>query len=161
MSKSEKEKEKESRDKKESKRKKEYTSKEEEEQECFVQQEFVFLNIAQRCDGTTIIHFEDFTDNHNKVLIDLVSFTPQPCTLTVIIETRDGKTIERSIPVDPFFTQAERVFQVENVCRISVRCAGGTPASICRGNVFLTKTFCICCPGDEDNKKKKHCDHCG
>ena len=130
-------------------------------QQCFVQQDSSSFNITQRCDATTVTYFEDFTDNHNKALINVSSNTIQPCTLTIIIETRDGKTIERSIPVDPAIRFSQRVFQVENVCRISVRCAGGTPASVCSGSISVLKTFCICCPGDEDKKNKKHCDHCG
>ncbi|QUW22016.1 hypothetical protein JSQ81_00005 [Sporosarcina sp. Marseille-Q4063] len=71
--KKEREREKESRDKKEKdkERKKEYTSKEEEEQQCFVQQDFPSFNVLQRCDGTTVTYFEDFTDNHNKALIQV------------------------------------------------------------------------------------------
>ncbi|QUW22015.1 hypothetical protein JSQ81_19985 [Sporosarcina sp. Marseille-Q4063] len=130
-------------------------------QQCFVQQDFPSFNVLQRCDGTTVTYFEDFTDNHNKALIQVFSTTQQSCTLTVIIDTRDGKTIERSIPVDPAFGQAERIFQVEDVCRVSFRCAGGLPTSLCTGFVQMTKTFCICCPGDEENKEKKHCGHCG
>src|SRR5688572_29283703 len=66
---------------------------------CFIDQHFSnFFNI-QSCNGSDQVVFEDLTDNHNKTLIIAQSFTSGPCTVILIIETRDDcRPIERILP---------------------------------------------------------------
>lgn len=145
------------------------------EDQCFVATHTTFMPIVQQCDNTPVTYFEDFTDNHNKTIIRVENLEllgvplasenaappqyPVSALVTVIIDTRDGKTIERAIPINPGFT-AERTFQVEDFCRVSVRCeCGGVGLTFVEFDLDIDKTFCICCPNEKDDKR--HCDRCG
>lgn len=131
------------------------------------------VNFKQQCDGRTVTYFEDFTHNHNKILIYFEAvalsvngggvcadtFSSQgpssplpPVTVTVIIDTRDGKTFERTVPFVnflPFLSGGVATFQAEDVCRVSLRCdSGGSGTTILCGFFDFVKTFCICCHED-------------
>lgn len=143
--------------------------------QCFIETHSAYVYNEQICDGRTLTYFEDFTKNHNKAMIEVDIENADPgCMVTAIIETRDGKTIERPIPLDSY-GDGERAFQVEDVCRVSLRgeshnlCAPPVPASDSNNSyqplstfeawVDIEKTFCICCPNDKEDKH--HCDRCG
>lgn len=144
-------------------------------EQCFIETHIADnLDFKQQCDGSTVTYFEDFTKNHNKTLIyfEAVAFSFNgggigtestyngatsplpPIMATVIIETRDGKTIERPIRfvnVLPYLSVAVRTFQAENVCRVSLRCdCGGVGTTTICGFFDIVKTFCICCPDGKD-----------
>ncbi len=131
-------------------------AKKEVKDKCFIDFHSTFLDVTQPCNGTTVVYYQDTTDNHNKASIIIENFSE--CTLIAIIETRDGKSFE--IPVTAFQGQfglfGERGITVENLLRVSVRCEGGGPEAICQGSIDIDRTFCICCPGHKS--KKYSCD---
>ncbi|MBU8907651.1 hypothetical protein [Desertibacillus haloalkaliphilus] len=113
---------------------------------CSIASHNAIPTVEQPCDGTERTYFEDFTENHNKVSLHVVSSTPPPCTMFLFIETDEDPTPE-PIPVlvhEPIgFGEISIV--AENVRRIAVRCEGDETA-LCTGFIFFEKTFCICCP---------------
>jgi CRISPR/Cas system CSM-associated protein Csm3 (group 7 of RAMP superfamily) len=117
---------------------------------CFVQNHNTNQFFAQPCNGSTQVIFEDFTDNHNKTLIEAASFNSAPCTAIIIIETRNRVTIERILPPLTQNALTEVSFQVEDLRRISIRCQGD-PTGTCVVNVGIQKSFCICCPEDPNS----------
>lgn len=140
--------------------------------QCFIETHFAEVFNEQQC-GREVTYFEDFTDNHNKALIQIDIENAQCNMVTAIIETRDGRKIERPIPL--FEGEGERAFQVEDVCRVALR---GENSPVWHGaqapaeyppspqtfeaDVNVTKTFCICCPNDNHGKHENHsCDRCG
>ncbi len=129
--------------------------------QCFVETHYADIDNVQQC-GTEVTYFEDFTDNHNKALIQIAIENAQCSMVTAIIETRNGRKIERPIPL--FEGAGERAFQVEDVCRVSLRgeASAQQPPQTFEANVEVTKTFCICCPDDNHGKHENHsCDRCG
>jgi hypothetical protein len=79
--------------------------------------------------------FEDFTDNHNKAVV--VAHT-EDNPLTLIIKTRDGKKIKRTVD-----SESDIAVQVEDIEKVSIICNATT--GTCSGFVDIEKTFCIEC----------------
>ncbi|MFZ5354007.1 MAG: hypothetical protein ACOZCL_14980 [Bacillota bacterium] len=122
-----------------------------ENRQCSISTHAISVSIEQPCNGEEVTLFEDFTSNHNKTLISIDSFTQPPCFITIIIETRKGQRIVEEIrPLTlQFGVIAQRAFQVEDLKRVAIIC-DGQAGGVCRGNLFINKTFCICC------RKEKH-----
>jgi hypothetical protein len=126
---------------------------------CFIETHNFNSQVSQPCNGSSTVVFENVTNNHNKTRIEAVSTTLPPCTAILIIETRDGgPPIERVLTRQELFS-----IEVEDISRISVRCQGN-PTGFCTVNIFVSKTFCICCPKDPGsscclscNKGNKNC----
>lgn len=143
--------------------------------ECFIETHTSVMILLQQCNGTAVTYFEDLAKNHNKTIIRVEDLQlaylvptqnaqpqPMPVSATFIIDTRDGKTIKRTIPVSA--EPVDRTFQVEDVCRVSVRCecGGVSIPPFIAFDLRIDKTFCICCPDDgHDKHEKHHCDRCG
>jgi len=97
-----------------------------------------------------IIVFEDYTDNHNKTLLQLSAETSLVentfSILDVKIFTRDSdEPIEIRLSTNPFgpvFTGIPRGIQVENFVRLTVSNPLTTIGVL---RVHIEKTFCICC----------------
>ncbi|MGF9859858.1 exosporium protein D [Priestia endophytica] len=103
--------------------------------------------------------FEDFTNNHNKTILQLTSVSgtsgvPTASALSAVplevtIRTRGSRTpIEAIIPGGDDVIGGTRIFQVENFESLSVSNPNNVPGAL---NVFIQKTFCICC---ENNRNK-------
>lgn len=102
--------------------------------------------------------FEDFTHNHNKTLIQISSspFSAFPALpLTITIRTRKLRN-----PIVATLTTDEtgnlggpRVFQVEDFESLTV--SNTNEFQTGQLNVFIKKTFCICCH-NQDNSCDKY-----
>ncbi|PER99189.1 exosporium protein D [Bacillus cereus] len=119
-------------------------------------------------DGAIQTVFEDFTNNHNKTLLQLSSI-PTPATggtapaqpLEVTIRTKNSRTpIIARIPGSPGGTTqgGTRIFQVENFESLTVSNLGTSFGTL---STFIQKTFCICCnasnvPCDEYYCEENH-----
>ncbi|WIY63090.1 MULTISPECIES: hypothetical protein [Bacillus] len=87
--------------------------------------------------------FEDFTDNHNKTLLQLtVPLKELPITVT-IQSRRTNRPITATIP-----TGVTRIFQVEDFESLTASTASPNPGFF---SVFIKKTFCICCNDRNDS----------
>lgn len=86
--------------------------------------------------GTEKTLFEDLTTNHNKAMVQFFVFDGPA---TIIVRTRDGKEIKRTI----VRVNNSLLFQVEDIKKISVRCEG--TLGTCSGQVTVEETFCIFC----------------
>ncbi|MGD6778547.1 hypothetical protein ACQCT3_02200 [Sutcliffiella horikoshii] len=104
--------------------------------------------------------FEDYTDNHNKTLLQ-ISAEPSLVeysfsVLDVKIFTRDSdEPIEIRLstnPVGPVYTGIPRGIQVENFVRLSVSNPLETIGTL---RVYIEKTFCICC-GEYSDASTNH-----
>jgi hypothetical protein len=80
--------------------------------------------------------FEDLTTNHNKTM---VLFFVSEGPATIIISTRDGKKIERTVVRN----NNSITIQVENIKKVTVRC--DSILGTCSGQVTVEETFCIFC----------------
>lgn len=108
------------------------------------------INILVPAFREEMIVFEDYTENHNKTFLQL-SVEPAPPdntfrVLDVRIYTRDSEEpIDIRITTNPFgpeFTGIPRGIQVENFVRITVTNTLESPSVL---QVYMEKTFCICC----------------
>lgn len=150
-------------------------------EKCFIETHKPETENYQLADGSTVTYFEDFTDNHNKTAVEIeISDVYGPVMVTAVLETRDGKTIER--PIKIVNEEAERAFQLENLCRVSLRgdsfydwdggylqktSDGAHSADCCPpqasfyAEVELEKTFCICCCKEDKHHHKEDKKTCG
>ncbi|KAB2451739.1 exosporium protein D [Bacillus sp. CH126_4D] len=96
--------------------------------------------------NTTRTAFEDFTNNHNKTLLDLrIPGTSQPIEVT--IRTRSSR-----LPINVTIVAGEtRVFQVEDFHSLTLTNNTNINSNI---GIFIQKTFCICCNNQNDYCKK-------
>ncbi|HDV8362701.1 TPA: exosporium protein D [Bacillus cereus] len=88
-------------------------------------------------DTTPQTVFEDFTDNHNKTLIQLfVVGMSAPVQVTIL-------TRRSSVPITTTLQPVQtKIFQVEDFQSLTFTKQEG-PASVV--SLFIQKTFCICC----------------
>lgn len=112
----------------------------------------VFKN-NQLADRNYSTYFQDFTNNHNKALVEVEVQNADPgVSVTVVIETRGGRPIEKVL--DLFSAdilnryEGQAAFQVENLRRVRLRGTSTDPTDEFDGKVKIQKTFCIDCPGD-------------
>ena len=113
-------------------------------QQCSVATHTVGFNFVQACDGTEVIYFQDITDNHNKVLVQVFSTTTsEDCQMELVI----NGTTSFIIPTAVVGNSGYFAVQVEDVKTVGIRCTciTGTCGN-CSGFVAIQKTFCICCP---------------
>ncbi|MEQ3595223.1 exosporium protein D [Bacillus albus] len=96
--------------------------------------------------NTTRTAFEDFTNNHNKTLLDLrIPGTSQPIEVT--IRTRSFR-----LPITVTLVAGEtKVFQVEDFHSLTLTNNTNINSNI---SIFIQKTFCICCNNQNDYCKK-------
>ena len=87
--------------------------------------------------------FEDFTNNHNKTLIQLfVVGMSAPVQVTIL-------TRRSSIPITTTLQPVQtKIFQVEDFQSLTLTKQEG-PTSIV--SLFVQKTFCICCNDSNDS----------
>ncbi|KEK25713.1 exosporium protein D [Bacillus gaemokensis] len=93
--------------------------------------------------------FEDFTNNHNKTLLQFfVTGTSAPIGVT--IQTRGSR-----LPITAILSPTEtRIFQVEDFQSLILSNATTDDAGSL--GVFIQKTFCICC--NDRNHRNDYCD---
>ncbi|MDM5193580.1 exosporium protein D [Bacillus hominis] len=98
--------------------------------------------------NTTRTAFEDFTNNHNKTLLDLrIPGTSQPIEVT--IRTRSSR-----LPITVTIVAGEtKVFQVEDFHSLTLTNNTNINSNI---SIFIQKTFCICCNNQNDYCKKDY-----
>ncbi|HDR7317523.1 exosporium protein D [Bacillus toyonensis] len=98
--------------------------------------------------NTTRTAFEDFTNNHNKTLLDLrIPGTSQPIEVT--IRTRSSR-----LPITVTIVAGEtRVFQVEDFHSLTLTNNTNINSNI---GIFIQKTFCICCNNQNDSRNKDY-----
>ncbi|PUB18247.1 hypothetical protein C8K15_101452 [Paenisporosarcina sp. OV554] len=114
---------------------------------CFIDSHSPLTSFYNLPCGTSIVAFEDLTNNHNKMMIQGFNNDSSPCTTILIIETRNGcPPIERILPLVPNQFNIE----VEDVKKVSIRCQGNSTGT-CSVTFNIQKTFCICCPKDPDS----------
>lgn len=112
----------------------------------------LFANFVQPCNGTTVTYFEDFTNDDNRVAITASNSSTLPCIATIIFVTRNGETIERTLPPafvlpgETFPRTTSLSFQFENLVQVFIRCQGD-PTDFCLGSISISKDFCMSCPG--------------
>jgi hypothetical protein len=94
------------------------------------------LQIFVPGNATDMPIFTDFTTNHNKTLLQL-STIGSSVPLQISIFLRGEPAIIDTIPAG-----ATRIYQVEDFERLTVSGAGTLNGQL---NVFIQKTFCICC----------------
>lgn len=87
--------------------------------------------------------FEDFTNNHNKTLIQLfVVGMSAPVQVTIL-------TRRSSIPITTTLQPVQtKIFQVEDFQSLTLTKQEG-PTSVV--SLFIQKTFCICCNDSNDS----------
>ncbi|MBO1624975.1 exosporium protein D [Bacillus arachidis] len=92
--------------------------------------------------------FEDFTKNHNKTLIQ-ISAAGNSAPFDVTIRTRGSR-----IPITARLSEDDspQIFQVEDFESLTFSNTTNSPSV---GNIFIQKTFCICC-----NEKDNSCNEC-
>lgn len=139
-------------------------------EQCFVETHKIEVENDQYFNNVAQTYFEDFTDNHNKALVKVEievdygglggtgSSYPCPGMVTVILETRNGKTIKK--PITLVDGEGERAFQVEDLASVKILgetfygavapANGGSSGPLFEAEVEIQKTFCICCPNDND-----------
>ncbi|EOW9527070.1 exosporium protein D [Bacillus cytotoxicus] len=94
--------------------------------------------------NSTITAFEDFTNNHNKTLLQFFVTGGTP-PITISIFTRNSST-----PITATLQAIDtRIFQVEDFQRLTFTNATNTGGGI---GMYIEKTFCICC-----NNQNNHC----
>lgn len=105
--------------------------------------------------GEKVVVYENFTDNHNKVLVTGSMFRgvavapaqgpldPIEAKLVLIIETKhDKRPIKKTLT-----SNVEVSVLVEDVTRICVKCINpGTRSDNCNGSVDIQQLVCVCCP---------------
>jgi len=91
--------------------------------------------------------FEDFTNNHNKTLIQLfVVGMSAPVQVTIL-------TRRSSIPITTTLQPVQtKIFQVEDFQSLTLTKQEGPTSAV---SLFVQKTFCICCNDNNDS-----CDEC-
>ncbi|MEN1936151.1 exosporium protein D [Paenibacillus sp. 102] len=96
--------------------------------------------------NTSRTAFEDFTNNHNKTLLDFgVPGGSQPIEVTI-------RTRRSRIPITVTISASEnRIFQVEDFQSLTLTNNTNIDSAI---GIFIQKTFCICCNNQNDNRKK-------
>ncbi|TKI81744.1 exosporium protein D [Bacillus mycoides] len=101
-------------------------------------------------DTTPQTVFEDFTNNHNKTVIQLfVVGMSAPVQVTIL-------TRRSSIPITTTLQPVQtKIFQVEDFQSLTLTKQEG-PTSLV--SVFIQKTFCICCNNQDDSDCE--CDDC-
>ncbi|MGK0532026.1 exosporium protein D [Bacillus sp. 'calajunan'] len=94
-------------------------------------------------DTTPQIVFEDFTNNHNKTLIQLfVVGMSAPVQVNIL-------TRRSSIPITTTLQPVQtKIFQVEDFQSLTLTKQEG-PTSLV--SLFIQKTFCICCNDNNDS----------
>ena len=145
------------------------------DEKCFTETHKTNLNFSLECmadaaatsgiHGNTEKYFEDTTNNHNKVLVEVLRTDTSFCQLFVIIKTRGKKQpIKREVPlfaspivIDQYATITGNLsVQAEDVEWVALSCVPrqvptpfpGPPSpgfQACEGRLKITKTFCICC----------------
>ncbi|MCU5105638.1 exosporium protein D [Bacillus cereus] len=90
--------------------------------------------------------FEDFTNNHNKTLLEFRNLsTSQPMEVTI-------RTRKSRIPITVTIVAGEtRGFQVEDFQSLTLTNNTNINSSI---SIFIQKTFCICCNNQNDSPNK-------
>lgn len=87
--------------------------------------------------------FEDFTNNHNKTLIQLF-VVGMSAPVDVTIRTR-GSNIPITTTLQPVQT---KIFQVEDFQSLTLTKHEGSVSAV---SLFVQKTFCICCNNQGDS----------
>lgn len=113
---------------------------------------FFELRFQQRCDGSTQTIYENFSirDSLATLQVSNFSITSPDCTMTAILETRDGKILERIVN-----TGSSESFIVEGLLRFSIRC-DGDPDGICAGGLSGNRQFCMCCCDERKEPCNSH-----
>ena len=93
--------------------------------------------------NSTITAFEDFTNNHNKALLQFFVIGGLP-PVTVTIVTR---TSSRPITVT-LEALDTRIFQVEDLKSLIFTNATNENGGV---SIFVEKTFCICCNSESNS----------
>ncbi|MGA3599826.1 hypothetical protein [Lysinibacillus agricola] len=117
--------------------------------ELFIGKHILDIDVVFSQEPSSLILFEDFTCNHNKTLLKFNAFRAAAFT----IKTRG--CLPRTIIVEGNrLNPHDRVIQVENLESVSV-----TNLFSIQNFISLngSKTFCISCPGKDNNRK---CDSC-
>lgn len=109
------------------------------------------INIDQPCDGALRTYFEDLSDNTVDLLVKVRNGSTA-CLMTLVIESKNGRVIERPVPTPPFegptgfYSMA-----LDNVKKVSIRCSGCASCELCEGEIQFIRTFCV---GSSEEKKK-------
>jgi len=90
--------------------------------------------------------FEDFTNNHNKTLLEFRNLsTSQPTEVTI-------RTRKSRIPITVTIVAGEtRGLQIEDFQSLTLTNNTNINSSI---GIFIQKTFCICCNNQNDSRNK-------
>lgn len=118
-----------------------------EKEHCFLGSHTQLAAGTFRCDGTEVTVFENFSDNHYKLSIQLDAFSlgDPDCKVFVILTQKNGKRTERQIP--PFLNKFDEVIfsvQDEDIKSVAIR-ADGNPANSVDIGTTIKTSFCICC----------------
>ncbi|TXR76958.1 exosporium protein D [Bacillus sp. AR8-1] len=99
--------------------------------------------------NTSRVIFENFTNSHNKTLLQLhVPFPVDDRRIEVTIQTRNSH-----IPIITTLVPGEtKVFQVENFQSLTFTNNNKKSSFI---TIFIKKTFCICCTNQNDYSKNQ------
>ncbi len=112
---------------------------------CFVaKHEVSILNGVLHHGAPNEVVFEDLTTNHNKIFFTFENFSLSS-TLIITVNTDTGEL--PPFELEPRISQLQRSFisfQVEDVRQVNIR-AIGLEGEQSAYNMFVTKTFCICC----------------
>ncbi|MED3557981.1 exosporium protein D [Bacillus thuringiensis] len=94
--------------------------------------------------------FEDFTNNHNKTLIQLfVVGMSAPVQVTIL-------TRRSSVPITTTLQPVQtKIFQVEDFQSLTLTKQEGSTSIV---SLFVQKTFCICCNDNKDSCDEYHQD---
>lgn len=121
---------------------------------CFIDTHTTSARFQHPYDGKEATIFEDFSENHHKLLIDIEASGPgflisggtvSILTITLIVTLKNGKKIKQKFPVGPDGSTFNRVAkQFEDVRKIAVK-GEGNPANSYFIQAVVQKTFCICC----------------
>lgn len=104
------------------------------------------INIDQLCNGALRTYFEDLSDNTVDLLVKVRNGSTA-CLMTLVIEFKNGKVIERAVPTPPcegpigFYAMA-----LDNVKKASIRCSGCTSGELCEGEIQFARTFSVSSP---------------
>ncbi|WP_182813795.1 exosporium protein D, partial [Bacillus sp. ME78] len=90
--------------------------------------------------------FEDFTNNHNKTLIQLfVVGMSAPVQVTIL-------TRRSNVPITTTLQPVQtKIFQVEDFQSLTLTKQEGSTSVV---SLFVQKTFCICCNDNNDSCDK-------
>ncbi|MCU5331633.1 exosporium protein D [Bacillus wiedmannii] len=95
--------------------------------------------------NSTITAFEDFTNNHNKALLQFFVIGGLPPVTVTIVTRNSSRPI--TVTLEALDT---RIFQVEDFKSLIFTNATNENGGV---SIFVEKTFCICC-----NSESNSCD---